>query len=74
MTRTTDRSLTETTTGATLPPVSAALSALANLVRTWEERRITRAALTRLDAHMLHDIGLSDREARDETAKPFWQD
>lgn len=74
MTRTDERSLTEMTSGATLPPVSAALYALANLVRTWEERRITRAALKRLDAHMLHDIGLSDREAMAETAKPFWQD
>ncbi len=74
MTRTTHHTLTENTSGTILPPVSAALFAFANLVRTWEERRITRAALRRLDAHMLHDIGLSDREAQAETAKPFWQD
>ena len=74
MTRADDRSLTAMTSGTSLPPVSAALYALANLVWTWEERRITRAALTRLDAHMLHDIGLSDRQAEAETAKPFWQD
>ena len=74
MTRTDDRALTESTSGTTLPPVSAALFAFANLVRTWEERRITRAALRRLDAHMLHDIGLSDRQAEAETIKPFWKD
>lgn len=74
MTRTALRTLTDPTSGTALPPVSAALFAVANLVRTWEERRITRAALKRLDPHMLHDIGLSDREAMAETAKPFWQD
>jgi uncharacterized protein YjiS (DUF1127 family) len=73
MTRPVDRALTDTTSGTLLPPVSAALYALANIVRTWEERRITRQALKRLDAHMLQDIGLSDREAEAETAKPFWQ-
>ena len=74
MTRTVDRTLTDMTSGTTLPPVSAALFAFANIVRAWQQRRITRAALKRLDPHMLHDIGLSDREAMAETAKPFWQD
>jgi uncharacterized protein YjiS (DUF1127 family) len=74
MTRTVDRTLTETTSGTMLPPVSAVLYAIANAVRSWEERRITRQALKRLDAHMLTDIGLSNRQAEAEAAKPFWQD
>ena len=74
MPRTTDRTLTDLTSGTSLPPVSAALFAVANLVRTWEERRITRQALKHLDAHMLQEIGLSDRDAEAEVAKPCWRD
>lgn len=34
----------------------------------WAERR----ALDRLDARMLHDIGLSESEARQEAGRPMW--
>lgn len=36
-------------------------------------RRRDRRMLSRLDDHLLRDIGLSPDEARTETAKPFWQ-
>jgi uncharacterized protein YjiS (DUF1127 family) len=36
-------------------------------------RRRHRRILSRLDAHLLRDIGLSPDEARTEAAKPFWQ-
>ncbi|MGQ0566666.1 MAG: DUF1127 domain-containing protein [Gemmobacter sp.] len=74
MTRISDRTLTDTTKGTPLPPVSAAFAALAKRVRSWQDRRQTRAALRRLDTHMIRDIGLDAREAQAEAAKPFWQD
>ena len=36
-------------------------------------RRRDRQILSRLDAHILRDIGLTPDEARTEAAKPFWQ-
>lgn len=36
-------------------------------------RRRDRQRLAHLDAHLLRDIGLDAREARQECAKPFWQ-
>jgi uncharacterized protein YjiS (DUF1127 family) len=36
-------------------------------------RRRDRKILSRLDAHILRDIGLSPDEARTESAKPFWR-
>lgn len=47
---------------------------LAALWSVWTARRATRRALLRLDPHLLQDIGLSPRDAAEETAKPFWQD
>ncbi|HSF62952.1 MAG TPA: DUF1127 domain-containing protein [Paracoccaceae bacterium] len=57
-----------------LPPLSRLAFRLAALVLAWEERRATRQALSRLDAHMLTDIGLAPDLARTECAKRFWQD
>ena len=57
-----------------LPPVAAAVFALAVTVLKWEQRQQTRRALKRLDAHMLEDIGLSARAAQAEGDKSFWQD
>ncbi|MBY4894548.1 DUF1127 domain-containing protein [Rhodobacteraceae bacterium N5(2021)] len=34
----------------------------------WRSRR----ALSRLDAHLLRDIGVSDFDARQEAARPLW--
>lgn len=57
-----------------LPPVAAAVFALAVTVLKWEQRQSTRRALKRLEPHMLHDIGLTDVAARVEANKAFWQD
>ena len=58
----------------TLPPLSRALVSLALAVARWEDRRRTRAALARLDAHLLTDIGLGAERAATECTKPFWRD
>ena len=39
----------------------------------WQERGRLRAALARLDDHLLRDIGLSREEAARECAKPVWR-
>lgn len=57
-----------------LPPLAAAVFALAVTVLKWEQRQQTRRALKRLDAHLLDDIGLSKRHADAESGKAFWQD
>lgn len=57
-----------------LPPLSRLLVALAVLLADWDTRRRSRHALSRLDTHMLRDIGISTAKARLECAKPFWQD
>ena len=36
-------------------------------------RLATRQALLQLDAHLLDDIGLSAKQAREEATRPFWQ-
>ena len=46
---------------------------LIHFITEAQARRRDRRALSRLDAHLLRDIGLSPDEARTEGAKPFWQ-
>ena len=58
---------------AELPPLSRLLVALAVTVAAWEDRRRTRAALARLDDHLLRDIGLGPSRAATECTKPFWR-
>lgn len=57
-----------------LPPASRLLVGLALMLAAWEDRRRTRAALARLDAHLLQDIGIGTDRATTECTKPFWQD
>ena len=59
---------------ASLPPLSRALVALALTLARWEDRRRTRAALSRLDAHLLRDTGLTPLVRDAECLKPFWRD
>ena len=44
------------------------------LVLRWETLRRTRKDLSRLDQHMLRDIGMDQINAQTEAAKPFWRD
>ncbi len=47
--------------------------ALAKLAHIWQERYVTRRALSRMDANELDDIGLCSLRAAQEAAKPFWR-
>jgi uncharacterized protein YjiS (DUF1127 family) len=59
---------------AALPPLSRMVLRAAVLVMTWETRHRTRSQLTRLDHHLLRDIGLDPLTAQDEATRPFWRD
>ncbi|MGF7160011.1 uncharacterized protein YjiS (DUF1127 family) [Rhodoligotrophos appendicifer] len=39
----------------------------------WPERRQQRLALREMEAHHLVDIGITRREALQESRKPFWR-
>jgi len=54
-------------------PVDATVTRLFDQVLTWHQRARDRQALDRLDAHMLHDIGLSRADVEQEASKHFWQ-
>jgi len=43
-------------------------------LRLWAARERERDALSRLDDHLLRDIGLARETARREWTKPFWRD
>ena len=56
-----------------LPPLSrVALSVVLTLVR-WDLRRRTRRDLSRLEPHLLQDIGIDVGPAQMEADKPFWR-
>ncbi len=65
----------ETTTlrRAALPRLGS-VSVLARLFQTWRTRVKARRALSRLDDHMLRDIGLDRLTANREVSRRFWQD
>jgi uncharacterized protein YjiS (DUF1127 family) len=56
----------------TLKPI-AKIQASINALRIWHHRAKSRLALSRLDPHLLDDIGISQRQAQDELRKPFWK-
>ncbi|MBK8441644.1 MAG: DUF1127 domain-containing protein [Rhodobacter sp.] len=57
-----------------LPPLSRLLVNLALTLARWDDRRRTRQALSRLDARLLGDIGLTTGTVDGESLKPFWRD
>jgi uncharacterized protein YjiS (DUF1127 family) len=65
--------LTEIASVQGLPPLSRLAVAMARGVVAWETRHRARRSLARLDAHLLRDIGISERDATAEVAKPFWR-
>jgi len=58
---------------AVVNPIDAGITRLFDHVLTWHQRVQDRRALGQLDAHMLHDIGLSRADVEHEASKPFWQ-
>ena len=50
-----------------------ALARLADVVLSWQDRAAQRAALARMDARILKDIGVTRSEALREARRPFWQ-
>lgn len=54
-------------------PVDTAITRAFDRVLTWQQRVRDRRTLGHLDAHMLHDIGLSQADVEREVSKPFWQ-
>lgn len=54
-------------------PLSVRLDALRERLAEWLERSRTRRSLSRLDDHLLKDIGLTPGDVRRETSKPFWR-
>ena len=57
-----------------LPPMAGLMLSVTLLVLRWETLRRTRKDLSRLDQHMLRDIGMDQINAQTEAAKPFWRD
>jgi uncharacterized protein YjiS (DUF1127 family) len=67
---------TQTVSKSSLPVVFGAVdlgTRLFDQLLTWHQRVQDRQALNQLDAHMLHDIGLSRADVEHEVSKPFWQ-
>lgn len=60
--------------GRQLTPVSAAALRIVVALVKWEERHRTRRGLTRLDAHLLEDVGLTRTDVARELARPGWKD
>ena len=51
----------------------AALTRVAGLLLTWQERARQRGQLNCLSDHMLRDIGLTRADVLAEATKRFWQ-
>ncbi len=59
--------------GGELPLVSTFHAFAYALLRQWSDRRQSRIALGRLNAHLVRDIGLDPLIAEAEAARPFWR-
>lgn len=55
-----------------LVPLAAGALYLAVVLTKWSMLRRTRRALTRLEPHLLRDVGLDPQSARDEARRFFW--
>ncbi len=45
-----------------------------SIVSMWQERTAARHAMTRLDDHVLRDIGMTRADVERECMKPFWRE
>jgi uncharacterized protein YjiS (DUF1127 family) len=59
--------------GAIAGAVDAGIAQVVDRLLSWQQRVRDRHALTQLDEHMLHDIGLSRADVEREASKPFWR-
>lgn len=50
------------------------LKKILNVLSVWQQRSITRQQLKHLSAEQLDDIGISRKEALNESNKPFWHE
>lgn len=48
-------------------------SRVVTVLRQWSDRRQSRIALGRLNAHLVRDIGLDPLTAEAEATRPFWR-
>lgn len=53
--------------------VARFVAGFGTLARQWAHRRRSRIALSRLDDHLIRDIGLDRAACRDEAHRPFWR-
>lgn len=44
-----------------------------DVLLTWEKRQRDRDALSRMNFHQLDDMGMSPKDALNESEKPFWR-
>ena len=56
-----------------MPAAAVIALRVAVAVSKWATRRRTRAALKRLDHHLLRDVGLTPAEAFTESRRVFWR-
>jgi len=56
-----------------LPSPAQMLVYLGDLLTVWENRARERRYLAEMPDRMLRDLGLSRRDARRESEKPFWR-
>ena len=47
-------------------------AAVKAMVAVWKQRYLQRQLLPELTPHMLKDIGITEDQAEQEAAKPFW--
>ncbi len=65
--------ITTLTAHRPLPPFARIAFNVTLVILAWEERRVSRRNLGKLDPHLLHDIGMTMQDAEAEVAKPFWR-
>ena len=57
-----------------LTPFASNMLQFVVLCVAWSERRRTRKALSKLDEHLLNDVGLTRQSADAEAKRPFWME
>ncbi|MGR3803959.1 DUF1127 domain-containing protein [Marinibacterium profundimaris] len=68
----TTRTLSPFATSPRLPLTALFAVKLAAVIVQWDHRKRSRNHLSRLEDHMLEDIGMTRAEARKEASRPFW--